>query len=81
MFKEIIGTPVLVVGHGLLKMVGLIKKLGQQMQGKDRINYKNFIENIKVAFAEYLTTSLMSSDNQINIQLQRQDQLINIIGL
>lgn len=28
MWKNIVGTPILVVGHGLYKMVSLIKKLG-----------------------------------------------------
>ena len=30
-WKEVIATPVLVVGHGLLKMVGLIYKLGETL--------------------------------------------------
>lgn len=80
MWKDCIATPFLVVGHGLKKMVGLIQKLGETIQGKDKVTFKNFITNIKIGFADYLTTSMNASDNQINIQLQRQDQLINIIG-
>lgn len=66
-----IATPVLVVGHGVMKMVGLIYKLGETLQGKDKVNFKNFQEAIKIGFADYLTTCLDATDNQINIQLQR----------
>ena len=62
-WKEVIATPVLVVGHGLMKMVGLIQKLGETLQGKERVNYKNFLEAIKTGFSDYLTTCLVACDN------------------
>lgn len=74
--------PELAVGHSLMKMVGLIYKIGDTMPGKDKANISRHLqESINSGFTDYLSTCLNAKVCQINFQIQRQDQLNNLIGM
>lgn len=79
--KMALGSFGLIVVHGVAQIGPLVKKVVDAVKGRDRVEQANLLKNVKQSFNEYIKTCLNTCDNQITIQLARQDQLINIIGL
>ena len=76
-----LGSAGLLIVHGVANIGSLVKKVVDAVKGRDRVEQANLLKNLKQSFNEYIETCLNTCDNQITIQLARQDQLINIIGL
>lgn len=43
-WKNVIGTTGLLIGHSAIKFVGLIQKLGEMVKGKDKVYQEKLLE-------------------------------------
>ena len=62
-WKNIIGSTVMLGGHAAQKMLGLIQKLRETIKGQEKVNQAKLLAAVKVGFSEYIKTMLNSCDN------------------
>ena len=53
-WKNVVGSSFLLMGHGGKKFVGLIMKLGEVIKGQDRVHLEKVLEAVKVGFSQYI---------------------------
>lgn len=80
-FKDTVYSTVLLGQHFITqKLPQFINSVSMSFKSSDARDYIEFTQVIKESFKDYIEIMLHCAQNQVNIQLQRQDQLINTIS-